>query len=118
MCHDFLNDASFLKVSQGLAGQAAVDLETIDEHGDGDQAVGLDILVELVGDGLVEEDGVVGLVLDCSPCQSGAFPSKPVQMRRSFSTVVGVTSLTCVLFADLIRSAILGFLVCKRTLAL
>lgn len=85
VCNNLLDDASLLKVSQGLAGQAAVDLETIDEDGNGDQAVGLDILVELVGDGLVEKDGVVGLVLDCIFCQSEYFstsqPSSSTHVR-------------------------------------
>lgn len=53
-----------LEVGEGLAGKAAVDLETVDEGGDGDQTVGLNILVELLGSGLVEDDGVLGLVLD------------------------------------------------------
>lgn len=61
-----LNDALLLKVGKASAGQGAVDLETIDEDGDGHQAVGLNILVELVGGGLVEDDGVLGLVLDLS----------------------------------------------------
>lgn len=54
-----------LEVSESLAGQAAVDLETVDKGGDGDQTVGLNILLELLGGGLVENDGVLGLVLDC-----------------------------------------------------
>lgn len=62
---DLLDLAVGLEVLQRLAGERAVDLETIDEGGDGDQAVRLDILVELVGDVLVEDDSVLGLVLDC-----------------------------------------------------
>ena len=54
-----------LEVVEGLACERTVNLETIDEGGDGDQAVRLDILVELVGDVLVEDDSVLGLVLDC-----------------------------------------------------
>lgn len=54
-----------LEVVEGLACERTVDLEAIDEGGDGDQAVRLDILVELVGDALVEDDSVLGLVLDC-----------------------------------------------------
>jgi hypothetical protein len=53
-----------LEVLEGFPGERAVDLETIDEGGNGDQAVRLDILVELVGDVLVEDDSVLGLVLD------------------------------------------------------
>lgn len=64
--NDGLDDALLLEVGQALAGQGAVDLETVDQDGNGHQAVGLDILVELVGGGLVEDDGVLGLVLDLS----------------------------------------------------
>ena len=55
-----------LEVVQGLACERAVDLQAIDEDGDGDQTVGLDILVETLLEGLVEDDGVDGLVLHCS----------------------------------------------------
>lgn len=61
---NLLDLAALLEVSESLAGKAAVDLETIDEGGDGDQAVGLDILVELLSNSLVEDNGVLGLVLD------------------------------------------------------
>lgn len=53
-----------LEVVQGLASERTVDLETIDKGGDCDEAVGLDVLVELVRGLLVEDDGVLGLVLD------------------------------------------------------
>jgi hypothetical protein len=62
---DLLDLAVSLKVVESLAGKAAVDLETIDKSGDSDQTVGLDILLKLVVGGLVEDDGVLGLVLDC-----------------------------------------------------
>jgi hypothetical protein len=62
--NDGLDDAPLLEVSDALAGQRAVDLKTVDEGGDGHKTVGLDILVELVRGGLVEDDGVLGLVLD------------------------------------------------------
>ena len=55
-----------LEVVQGLACERAVDLQAIDEDGDGDETVGLDILVETLLEGLVEDDGVDGLVLHCS----------------------------------------------------
>lgn len=64
MTDDLLDLAVSLKVVQSLAGKAAVDLETIDKGGDGDQAVRLHILLELLGSVLVENDGVLGLVLD------------------------------------------------------
>lgn len=64
--NNLLDDALLLKVGQTSAGNGSVDLHSVDENRDGDQAVGLDILVKLVGGGLVEEDGVLGLVLNCS----------------------------------------------------
>lgn len=65
MADNLLDLALLLKVIQSLAGEAAVDLQTVDEGGHGDQTVGLDILVELLRGGLVEDDSVLGLVLDC-----------------------------------------------------
>lgn len=65
VANNLLDDTSLLQVRKSNAGKGAVDLETIDQGGNGDEAVGLDVLVELVGDGLVEDDGVLGLVLDC-----------------------------------------------------
>ena len=59
-----LDQALLLQLLQALAGERAVDLQAIDESGDGDETVRLDILVELVGSGLVEQDGVLCLVLD------------------------------------------------------
>jgi len=61
---NLLDLALSLEVLEGFPGERAVDLETVDEGGNGDQAVRLDILVELVGDVLVEDDSVLGLVLD------------------------------------------------------
>jgi hypothetical protein len=63
--NDLLDLTVSLKVVKSLAGKAAVDLETIDKGGDGDQTVRLNILLQLVVGGLVENDGVLGLVLDC-----------------------------------------------------
>lgn len=57
--------APLLEVGEALAGEGAVDLEPVDKGGDGDKTVGLNVLVELVRGGLVEDDGVLGLVLDC-----------------------------------------------------
>lgn len=63
--NDLLNHTLILKIRKRFPGQRSVDFETVDESGDGDEAVGLDFLVELIGRLLVEDDGVVGLVLDC-----------------------------------------------------
>lgn len=66
VCDNGLDLALLLKVLQALASERAVDLESVDEGGDGDETVRLDVLVQLLGGGLVEDDGVLGLVLDCS----------------------------------------------------
>jgi len=68
VANDLLDLSLLLEVGKSLASQAAVDLETVDEGGDGHQAVGLDILVELLKGGLLEDNGVLGLVLDCGKC--------------------------------------------------
>lgn len=65
MADDLLDDPLLLEVLEGTAGERAVDLQSVDEDGDGDEAVGLDILLELLVGVLVEDDGVLGLVLDC-----------------------------------------------------
>ena len=67
--NNLLDDSLLLKIGQTSAGNRSVDLHSVDENRDGDQAVGLDILVKLVGGGLVEEDGVLCLVLNCGSCQ-------------------------------------------------
>ena len=59
-----LDQALLLEVPEALPGERAVDLHSVDEGSDGDETVRLDILVELLGGGLVEDDGVLGLVLD------------------------------------------------------
>jgi hypothetical protein len=61
---DGLDQASLLKVLQARPGERTVNLQAIDEGGDGDEAVRLNVLVELVGRGLVEHDGMLRLVLD------------------------------------------------------
>jgi len=69
--NNLLDLALLLKVLEAPASERAVDLQSVDEGRDGHEAVGLDILVELVGSGLVEDDGVLGLVLDCGLRCSG-----------------------------------------------
>lgn len=64
---DDLPDLTFLLEGvQSLTGETAVDLETINKGGDGDQTVGLDFLVESLKGGLLEDNSVLGLVLDCT----------------------------------------------------
>jgi len=45
---DLLDDTLLLEILERLAGDRAIDLQSIDEHGDGDEAVGLHILLESV----------------------------------------------------------------------
>lgn len=78
MTDNLLDGALGFEIVQGLAGERAVDLQAVDEDGDGDQAVGLDILVETLLEGLVEDDGVDGLVLDCSRKSTSALRSARV----------------------------------------
>lgn len=67
MTDNLLDLAVCLEVGKRFPCERTVNLQAIDEGGDGDEAVGLDILLELVVGLLVEHDGVVGLVLDCIP---------------------------------------------------
>lgn len=64
MGDDGLDLALLLKILQALPGQRTIDLQPVDKSGDCDEAVGLNILVKLLRGGLVEQDGVLGLVLD------------------------------------------------------
>lgn len=66
MTDNLLDLSLLLEISEGLAGQAAVDLKTVDESGDSDETVGLDVLVQSLSGLLLEDDGVLGLVLDYS----------------------------------------------------
>lgn len=61
---DGLDEALLLEVLEALPRERTVDLHAVDEGGDGHEPVGLDILVEPLRSGLVEDDGVLGLVLD------------------------------------------------------
>lgn len=83
---DLLDLAVGLEVLEGFPGNGAVDLETIDEGGDGDQAVRLNVLVEPVTLVLVENDGVLGLVLDCGGV---SFASSLTCVRCAASAVGG-----------------------------
>lgn len=96
---DLLDASLLLEGGEGLAGEGSVDLETIDEGSDRDQAVRLDILLELVIGGLVEDDGVLGLVLDCWVCQWRSIRCRPsasesracVRFMKELNLLVGET---------------------------
>lgn len=76
--HHLLDLSLLLQVLQAPPCEGAVDLESVDEGGDRHKAVGLDIFIELVGSGLVKDDGVLGLVLDCSEAQQLAVVARAV----------------------------------------
>ncbi len=63
--NDRLDLALLLEILQAPSRKGAVDLQSVDEGGDCDEAIGLNIFVELLGGGLVKQDGVLGLVLYC-----------------------------------------------------
>lgn len=64
MPHHLLDLPLLLQVIQCLPCQAAIDLQSVDECRDCDEAVGLDIFVEFIGGRFVEDNGVVCLILD------------------------------------------------------
>jgi len=61
---NLLDLALSLHILKDLASNGAVDLHAVDKGGDSDETVGVDFLVETVGLLLIENDGVLGLVLD------------------------------------------------------
>ena len=61
-----LDDTLGLQLAQSLAGNAAVDLQAVNHGGGGDDLGDGDLLHHLLGGGLVQEDGVVGLLLGLS----------------------------------------------------
>lgn len=70
MADDLLDQTLLLKLLQRCAGNGAVDLESIHEGGNGDEAVRLHIFLKAFALLLVENDGVLGLVLDYKVCLS------------------------------------------------
>ena len=65
MRHHLPNHSSILEIGERFSCERAIDLQPVHEHGDCDETVRLDVLVEFVRGGLVENDGMVGLILDC-----------------------------------------------------
>lgn len=64
MADNLLDDTLSLEVGKSLACERAVDLQSVDEDGGGDETVGQNVLVKTFLDGLVHDDGMLGLVLD------------------------------------------------------
>ena len=65
MSYNLLNLSLLLQVIQRLSRQTSIDFQPIDERGDGNEAVGLDVFVEFVRGGFIKDNCMVGLVLDC-----------------------------------------------------
>lgn len=63
---DGSNETRLGQLADSNAGEGSIDAETVDQNGGRNQLVGGDFLHKLVIGGLVEDDGVVGLVLDLS----------------------------------------------------
>lgn len=63
MPHNLLDLALLLQILERLPRQTAVDLEPIDQRGDGDEPIGLHVLVQFVRGRFVEDHGVVGFIL-------------------------------------------------------
>jgi hypothetical protein len=74
--NNLLDLAVLLKVLERFPCKRTVNLQAIDEGGDSDETVGLDILLELVVGLLVEDDGVLSLVLDCAAVSGGSGKAK------------------------------------------
>lgn len=80
--NNLLDLAVRLEISKGFPCERTVDFQTIDEGSNGDEAVRLDILLKLVVGLLVEDHGVVGLVLNCMAVSGGSRSSTSVNARE------------------------------------
>ena len=67
MPNHLLDLALLLQIIQRFPCKAAIDLQSVHERGHCDETVGLDVFVESIRGGFVEDDGVVGLILDYCP---------------------------------------------------
>lgn len=64
MADDLPDHTLLLELGQRFSRERAVDFQAVDEHGDGDEAVGLNVLVQTLVGLLVEDNGMLGLVLN------------------------------------------------------
>lgn len=64
MLVDWLDDPLCLQLSQRLPRQATIDLQSFNENTDTDESIGADFFEKLFVSGFVEEDGIVGFILD------------------------------------------------------
>ena len=85
--HNPLDLPLLLEVTDGDAGQAAVDLQPLDEDALADEAEGRDFLDDAVEQRLVDGDGVLSLVLDLA--------LRPLLLLGSFAATGGGLSGFC-----------------------
>ena len=64
MSNNLFDLSLLLQIVQCLPRQTSIDFQPIDKRGDSNQAVGLDVFVEFVRGGFIEDDRMVGLILD------------------------------------------------------
>ena len=64
MSNNLLDRSLLFEICERTTSETAIDLESVDKNRNRDQPVGLDFLLEFIVDGLVEDDCVLGLVLD------------------------------------------------------
>jgi hypothetical protein len=97
---DRLDELLPLEMPDSNASQAAVDFEALDENALADEFEGGDFLQDTVVGGLVEDDGVLGLVLDLS--------LGPLLLLRGFTTAGGSGGCFCFGLWEEVPSAV-GF---------
>jgi len=66
MPHNLLDLSLLFQIIQRLPCKTTIDLKSVDEGGNCDEPIGLDIFVEFVGGGFVKDDSVIGFVLNLS----------------------------------------------------
>lgn len=66
MVYNALDVSLLLQVTNGNTGETAVDFQSLDEDGLGDESEGGDLLHDAVESGLVTRNGVDGFVFDLS----------------------------------------------------
>ena len=64
MPHHFLDHTLVLQILQRLSSKRSIYFQTIDEDSDGDETIGLYVLLEFIRGGLIKDDGVLGFILD------------------------------------------------------
>lgn len=95
--HNLLDLPLFRKMTDGNASERAIDFETLDEDGLGDEAEGGHFLEDAVVCGLVEGHSVLGLILDLS--------LRPLLLLGGFTSRGGSGGFCFGLHIEIIKSA-------------